>query len=90
MQNLLMNIFIAAVFSPPQMENEPNGPQLVTVLINCGTSQYCLQYYSTIKKEWLTDKHNINEAQMHNAKDCGVGEDFWESLGLQGYQTSQS
>lgn len=28
MQNLLMNIFIAAVFSPPQIENEPNGPQL--------------------------------------------------------------
>ena len=50
MQNLLMNIFIAAVFSPPQMESEPNVPQLGTVLTNCGTSLNCLQYYSAIKK----------------------------------------
>ena len=90
MQNLLMNNFIAAVFSPPQMENEPNIPQLGTVLTNCGTSLNCFQYYSAIKKEWNTDKHNINEAQMHNTKNCGVGEDFWESLGLQVNQTSQS
>ena len=38
-------------------------------------------------ESWTTRGLNAEELMLLN---CGVGEDFWESLGLQGDQTSQS
>ena len=48
---------------------------------------------STTSTEFLPQKIRLefNQAtQSNNWLNCGVGEDSWESLGLQGDQTSQS
>lgn len=60
-------ILIAAVFlSPPKFTQHScpsNGDY-----INKPWYILKIQYYSATKKEWTTDKHNMNEAQMHYAK----------------------
>ena len=42
------------------------------------------------KIHWIIKKAKKAECERIYALNCGVGEDFWESLGRQGYPTSPS
>ena len=45
---------------------------------------------SNLWRIWLENFGLKEELLHHNSKKCGAGKDFWESLGLQGDQSSQS
>ena len=56
--------------------------------IKCLSSQgYCFSSGQVWIESWTIKKLSSKELTLLN---CGVGEDSWESLGLQGDQTSQS
>ena len=52
-----------------------------------GISSQSYGFSSSQAQMWDFDHKNAEELVLSN---CGVGEDSWESLGLQGDQNSQS